>query len=238
MKNSVKNILALRPPRDLASAPAELIDWFLWFAQLNLEKIENSHKFSMFQDYVGIFGPWIAEGKAYRSPTDGPIIGPQQIDAFLNDVVPQWSVAIRWLVDHKDESWRLLYQILHVTEWTSANSGGQFRTHHWLDFGEITDTVSLRKREPEVTPVLKVHAMKKGEDEAPEEISFPYGFHLFIESLDGYRTSNLRSCLHCNTIFFIRTRKLRNYCTPFCQKAAGMKRLRSRKKMESEERDK
>jgi hypothetical protein len=218
-----------------APEPFTLIDWFLEFAQIDLNELNKNQKLQLVSTYFDYIGPWIIGGQAFRPPPAeffGGAAMSEQIDWFLTDLVPRWFEAINWIFDHTEERWKLVYKIFHVTEWTSAKSGGCFTTHY--KGGPQIKADPLLKVKLKKEPILMVYAWKDDKSEAPEKISFPYGFQVFIELLNGYQTSNLRKCLHCNRIFFIHTRKLRSYCSPFCQKAAGMKRLRSRKKKESQ----
>jgi len=206
----------------------KLINWFLEFAQLDIEKISIYEKIKWVNEYHEhvrfrpLDGEAFSESLGFYKGTEPPeVLG--QLDRILEKIVPPWFQATKWIVDHTNETWFLLYQIFHQTMWRSAKLRGYFTTDYEGGFklGE-----NLR---------LKVYAVKEGEEEVSHEMLFPMGFQFFIELLSGYPTTNLRGCFHCQRFLFIYTRKLRNYCTPFCQKAAGMKRLRNRKKKEAEE---
>jgi hypothetical protein len=222
----------LKPPS--APKPVTLINWFLDFAQLDPNGLSISEKFYFIGRYFEFIGPWIIDGQAFR-PIPAEFLkvhaGSEPIDWYINDLVSRWYEAISWIVDHTNERWSLAYKIFHVTNWTSADSGGRFTTNY--KGGPEIEADPILKVKLKKEPNFSAWAVKDGADEAPAIKAFPNGFQVFLEILDGYSTSNLRKCLHCDRIFFIHTRKLRSYCGPFCQKAAGMKRLRSRKKMVS-----
>jgi len=144
-------------------------------------------------------------------------------DIFFNgdisaivDFQRKWLECLSWIID-KLKNPEIFFQI-DVTHVFCQSSDK-------LLFGPVGEDDNFRK-------IIAAWHDNDGKPTEIEEKVFPKGVFKFFSLLNGNTPQNtIRHCSLCSRIFINPTLKTKLYCSPKCQKNAGVQRVRAKQKM-------
>jgi len=142
-------------------------------------------------------------------------------DIFFNgdisaivDFQKKWLECLSWIIDKlKNPEMFFQLEVTHVL----------CRSSDKLLFGPAGDD--------KFRNVISAWYDSDNEPAGREEKEFPKGVFKFFSLLNGNNAQNaIRHCALCNRIFINPTLKTKLYCSPKCQKNAGVQRVRAKQK--------
>jgi hypothetical protein len=196
---------------------ADFINRLIEFAQADLNNISIMEKRKWFNEKAVIIGGLYTD-IFYLEEVSQTEEGWAQVVRFQQE----WLACLNWLVDHLNEELQVELLVPNVFGWGVAEESGAFQYDNWSDRGGEKQNIGKVQKQFMFTD-------KARKDHRIEEIVFPPGASYFFEALDGFPTSSLLRCSHCEKIFFNPSKRKKVYCSPHCQNAAGVQRLRKRR---------
>jgi len=152
-------------------------------------------------------------------------------DKEWNDLIAfqkAWGDALNWIVDRTKAPWQLELNIPVIFCWGGDElDGGDHFVYGPSPFNEDIEVVAEAY---DLTSIPGKVFYGELPENHKEEKKFPKGALSFFGALSGFPASSLLRCPHCENVFFNPTKRKRVYCSPSCQKTAGVRRVREKQR--------
>jgi len=180
---------------------AEYVNRLLDSAQRNLDAIPENQRMTWVSEM-----DYLIRGEFFEPTiTAGGIPTEDQWNEVLG-FQKDWLRCLNWLFNRLDRNCQLSFVVHKVFQWGARDKDSLFI----LADKDATAEITLQ------------------DDSTGESITFPRGSFFFMTAVNGYGPASFRRCADCGKLFYAPTKKRQAYCSPACQKRAGMKRLRQK----------
>ncbi|MGO9375440.1 MAG: hypothetical protein ACLQBD_25585 [Syntrophobacteraceae bacterium] len=203
----------------------KFIETLLDFVNADLEDASPQEKMKWSIFFWGLMGPL-----GLTVPLTEPAPFPTDEDwKTVLATQESWNMATYWLVAYAEQAevCAIYYEVPRYFTWgASSDSTFSHRIHPYFEMNKlearIYDIESLNNTDFYGPSLDKLPYTKR---------EFPPGFLSFLEALSGFPHTSIKSCLHCNRLFFTPNNLRKVYHSAHCQKVASVYRSRRSRKL-------